>query len=82
LIGPVYWGEVTEILGIVSMYFLGKEVGGRNAGLGVSFLAAENIYYNLLFAAAKILGVTVSNDLSLFLFFIRFNEIAVYRISK
>jgi len=59
-------------LGILSMYFLGKEVGGRNVGLAVSFLTAGNIFHVYYSQELRFYGLLFLMTSLSFLFFIRF----------
>lgn len=63
---------IIGVLGIVSMYFLGKEVGGRNVGLAVSFLTAGNIFHVYYSQELRFYGLLFLMTCLSFLFFIRF----------
>lgn len=70
---------IIGVLGIVSMYFLGKEVGGRNAGLAVSFLTAGNIYHVYYSQELRFYGLLFLMTSLSFLFFIRFIKSPIIR---
>lgn len=63
---------IIGVLGIVGMYFLGKEVGGRNVGLAVSFLTAGNIFHVYYSQELRFYGLLFLMTCLSFLFFIRF----------
>lgn len=65
-------GAIIGALGIVSMYFLGKEVSGRNVGLAVSFLTAGNIFHVYYSQELRFYGLLFLMTSLSFLFFIRF----------
>ncbi len=62
---------IIGVLGIVSMYFLGKEVGGRSVGLAVSFLTAGNIFQVYYSQELRFYGLLFLMTCLSFLFFIR-----------
>jgi len=63
---------IIGVLGIVSMYFLGKEVGGKNVGVAVSFLTAGNIFHVYYSQELRFYGLLFLMTCLSFLFFIRF----------
>jgi uncharacterized membrane protein len=65
-------GAIIGVLGIVGMYFLGKEVGGKNVGLAVSFLTAGNIFHVYYSQELRFYGLLFLASCLSFLFFIRF----------
>ncbi len=70
---------IIGVLGIVSMYFLGKEVGGRNVGLAVSFLTAGNIFHVYYSQELRFYGLLFLMTCLSFLFFIRFIKLPIIR---
>lgn len=70
---------IIGVLGIVSMYFLGKEVEGRNAGLAVSFLTAGNIYHVYYSQELRFYGLLFLTTCLSFLYFIRFIKLPTVR---
>jgi mannosyltransferase len=65
-------GAIIGVLGIISMYFLGREVGGRNVGLAVSFLTSGNIFHVYYSQELRFYGLLFLMTCLSFLFFIRF----------
>lgn len=72
-------GAIIGVLGIITMYFLGKEVGGRDVGLAVSFLTAGNIYHVYYSQELRFYGLLFLMTCLSFLFFIRFIKSPIIR---
>lgn len=70
---------IIGVLGIVCIYFLGKEVGGRNVGLAASFLTAGNIYHVYYSQELRFYGLLFLMTCLSFLFFIRFLKSPIIR---
>jgi mannosyltransferase len=72
-------GAIIGVLGILGMYFLGKEVGGRNAGLAVAFLTAGNIFLVYYSQELRFYGLLFLMASLSCLFFIRFIKSPILR---
>jgi uncharacterized membrane protein len=59
------------VLGLVAMYALGREVGGRKAGLAACFFTAINWFHILYSQEVRFYGLLFLFTVLSYLFFIR-----------